>query len=79
MICVFVVMPSGRSGARVCSEKRELPNEAVLAFRLDSPLGKVLPVWVREGVMGPGFASELFKEKGCSLVWTTPAGVAHKD
>ncbi|KAE9351128.1 hypothetical protein PR003_g5032 [Phytophthora rubi] len=31
------------------------------------------------GVMGPGLASDLFKEKGCSLVWTTPAGVAHKD
>ncbi|KAE8959912.1 hypothetical protein PR001_g30557, partial [Phytophthora rubi] len=30
-------------------------------------------------VMGPGLASDLFKEKGCSLVWTTPAGVAHKD
>ncbi|KAE8986955.1 hypothetical protein PR003_g23511 [Phytophthora rubi] len=26
--------------------------------------------------MGPGLASVLFKEKGCSLVWTTPAGVA---
>ncbi|KAE8979590.1 hypothetical protein PR002_g24379 [Phytophthora rubi] len=31
------------------------------------------------GVMGPGLASVLFKEKGCSLVWTTPAGVAHKN
>ncbi|KAE9169794.1 hypothetical protein PF004_g28081 [Phytophthora fragariae] len=79
MICVSVVMPGGRSGAHVCSKERELPNEAVLAFPLDSPLGKVLPVWVREGVMGPGLASDLFKEKGCSLVWTTPAGVAHKD
>ncbi|KAE8875270.1 hypothetical protein PF003_g40601 [Phytophthora fragariae] len=79
MICVSVVMPVGRSGARGCSEERELPNEAVLVFPLDSPLGKVLPVWVREGVMGPGLASDLFKENGCSLVWTTPAGVAHKD
>ncbi|KAE8972637.1 hypothetical protein PR002_g26453 [Phytophthora rubi] len=79
MICVSVVMPGGRSGAHVCSKERELPNEAVLAFPLDSPLGKVLPVWVREGVVGPGLASDLFKEKGCSLVWTTPAGVAHKD
>ncbi|KAE9327732.1 hypothetical protein PF008_g16329 [Phytophthora fragariae] len=31
------------------------------------------------GVMGPGLASDLFKEKICSLVWTTPAGVAHKN
>ncbi|KAE9003665.1 hypothetical protein PR003_g17196 [Phytophthora rubi] len=30
-------------------------------------------------VMGPGLASVLFKEKGCSLKWTTPAGVAHKN
>ncbi|KAE8900169.1 hypothetical protein PF005_g23897 [Phytophthora fragariae] len=34
---------------------------------------------VRKTVMGPGLASDLFKEKGCSLVWTTPAGVDHKD
>ncbi|KAE9202217.1 hypothetical protein PF005_g14650 [Phytophthora fragariae] len=79
MICVSVVMPGGRSGARVCSEERELPNEAVFAFPLDSPLGKVLPVWAREGVMGSGLASVLFKEKGRSLVWTTPAGVDHKN
>ncbi|KAE9355266.1 hypothetical protein PR003_g2938 [Phytophthora rubi] len=30
-------------------------------------------------VMGPGLASDLFKERGSSLVWTTPAGMAHKD
>ncbi|KAE9163096.1 hypothetical protein PF005_g30584 [Phytophthora fragariae] len=30
-------------------------------------------------VMGPGLASVLFKEKGCSLMWTTPAGAAHKN
>ncbi|KAE9072039.1 hypothetical protein PF007_g26325 [Phytophthora fragariae] len=79
MIRVSVVMPGGPCGVRVCSVERRLPNEAVFAFPLDSPLGKVLPVWVREGVMGPGLASDLFKEKGCSLVWTTPAGVSHKD
>ncbi|KAE9007206.1 hypothetical protein PF002_g15746 [Phytophthora fragariae] len=32
-----------------------------------------------DGVMGPTLASVLFKEKECSLVWSTPAGVAHKD
>ncbi|KAE9288302.1 hypothetical protein PF008_g26180 [Phytophthora fragariae] len=32
-----------------------------------------------DGVMGPGLASVLFKENGCSLVWTTPTGVAHKN
>ncbi|KAE8992945.1 hypothetical protein PF011_g17349 [Phytophthora fragariae] len=30
-------------------------------------------------VMGPGLASALFKENGCSLMWTTPDGVAHKN
>ncbi|KAE9270256.1 hypothetical protein PF008_g30659 [Phytophthora fragariae] len=80
MIRVSVVMPRGPCRVRVCSEERELPNEAVLAFPLDSPpLGKVLPVWVREGVMGPGLASVLFKEKRCSLMWATPASVAHKN
>ncbi|KAE9340689.1 hypothetical protein PF008_g10992 [Phytophthora fragariae] len=39
MICVSVAMPGGRSGARVCSEERELPNEAVLEFPLGSPTG----------------------------------------
>ncbi|KAE8951445.1 hypothetical protein PR002_g32973 [Phytophthora rubi] len=79
MIRVSVVMPGGPCEVRVFLVERKLPNEAVFAFPLDSPLGKVLPVWVREGVMGPGLASVLFKEKGCSLVWTTPAGVAHKN
>ncbi|KAE8913862.1 hypothetical protein PF003_g2327 [Phytophthora fragariae] len=40
MICVSVDMPGGLGGVRVCSEERELPNEAVLEFPLDFPTGK---------------------------------------
>ncbi|KAE8898165.1 hypothetical protein PF003_g18137 [Phytophthora fragariae] len=43
MIRVSVVMPSGPCRVRVCSEERELPNEAVLVFPLDSPWERCFP------------------------------------
>ncbi|KAE8879070.1 hypothetical protein PF003_g36807 [Phytophthora fragariae] len=49
------------------------PVARMSSFRLMVGLAGAL------NVMGPGLASDLFKEKRCSLVWTTPAGVAHKD
>ncbi|KAE9056509.1 hypothetical protein PF006_g32659 [Phytophthora fragariae] len=43
MIRVSVVMPCGPCRVRVCSEERELPNEAVLMFPLDSPWERCFP------------------------------------